>query len=337
MLKGRDDAYHMSHAARAMEVVRELHSAGRTLKPADIKRCEDYAVDVFRHAKFAPWLLAYTAVSGSFKQGWIPDNFYGERVIPLIQGPYGRLSLLKSLSGALFGSPAFPDLGSRINGSLFDTSYQPLSFDDARIRFFEHSGRIVFKADGSGRGKAIRFLDKGSFDRHTVASLGNGVFQRRVEQHDFFDQFAPGATAALRITTVVDGSGEISPRSAYLCLASGSDRHVRSESQIRVPVDIATGLLAKMGLLANWLECDAHPTRGERFAGKSIPAFGRCLETVVAHHRRIPFVGAIGWDVIVDSDGAVQIFEWNGFHNGIGFSEATQGPCFADLGWERLA
>jgi hypothetical protein len=28
--------------------------------------------------------------------------------------------------------------------------------------------------------------------------------------------------------------------------------------------------------------------------------------------------------------------EWNGTYNDIKFSEATQGPCFADLGWERL-
>jgi hypothetical protein len=28
--------------------------------------------------------------------------------------------------------------------------------------------------------------------------------------------------------------------------------------------------------------------------------------------------------------------EWNAEHNDIKFSEATQGPCFADLRWDRL-
>jgi hypothetical protein len=31
----------------------------------------------------------------------------------------------------------------------------------------------------------------------------------------------------------------------------------------------------------------------------------------------------------------VQVMEWNGFHNDIKFSEATQGPCFADLGFQK--
>jgi hypothetical protein len=28
--------------------------------------------------------------------------------------------------------------------------------------------------------------------------------------------------------------------------------------------------------------------------------------------------------------------EWNGWHNDIKFSEAADGPCFADLGWQNL-
>jgi hypothetical protein len=28
--------------------------------------------------------------------------------------------------------------------------------------------------------------------------------------------------------------------------------------------------------------------------------------------------------------------EWNGEHNDVKSSEATQGPCFSDLNWERL-
>ena len=88
-----------------------------------------------------------------------------------------------------------------------------------------------------------------------------------------------------------------------------------------MPLDVATGALGETGLMASWLECSAHPTTAEPFAGKTIPAFEQCLRTVISHHQRIPFVGAVGWDVTVDSDEAVQILEWNGFHNGIGFSK----------------
>jgi hypothetical protein len=50
----------------------------------------------------------------------------------------------------------------------------------------------------------------------------------------------------------------------------------------------------------------------------------------------MPFVRCIGWDLTVDDQGAVQILEWNGGHTGIKITEATQGPCFADLNWHLL-
>jgi hypothetical protein len=53
-------------------------------------------------------------------------------------------------------------------------------------------------------------------------------------------------------------------------------------------------------------------------------------------HARTPLVRCIGWDMTVDHEGGVQILEWNGGHRNIKFTEATQGPCFADLGWTKL-
>ena len=72
------------------------------------------------------------------------------------------------------------------------------------------------------------------------------------------------------------------------------------------------------------------------FERGSFPFYAKCVETVVELHERVPFVSCIGWDVCVDSNNEPQIFEWNGRHNAIGFGEAVQGPCFRDLGWEKL-
>ena len=49
----------------------------------------------------------------------------------------------------------------------------------------------------------------------------------------------------------------------------------------------------------------------------------------------MPYVRAIGWDVSVDKNDDVHVMEWNGNHNDIKFSEATVGPCFLGLGWEK--
>jgi hypothetical protein len=50
----------------------------------------------------------------------------------------------------------------------------------------------------------------------------------------------------------------------------------------------------------------------------------------------VPYARCVGWDLTVDSDEQVMVMEWNAEHNDVKFSEATQGPCFADLDWQRL-
>jgi hypothetical protein len=57
---------------------------------------------------------------------------------------------------------------------------------------------------------------------------------------------------------------------------------------------------------------------------------------VIELHRKAPYTRCIGWDVTLDEKETVQLMEWNAWSPGIMFHEATQGPCFADLGLERL-
>jgi hypothetical protein len=104
----RDQEYHARHAAEAVQILRELSEAGKKPSDPEVRRCVEYSKDVLHDKKFAPWLVVYTAVSGEFKEGWIPDNFYGARVIPAIQGRPGRLASLKSISRKFLGTSSLP-------------------------------------------------------------------------------------------------------------------------------------------------------------------------------------------------------------------------------------
>ncbi|HSA86432.1 MAG TPA: sugar-transfer associated ATP-grasp domain-containing protein, partial [Nitrospira sp.] len=144
------------------------------------------------------------------------------------------------------------------------------------------------------------------------------------------------SVATLRITTVYKDNGEVSVRACYLRLGSGDETHVQSRSQIRVPIHIESGAFHDVGYTAEWLETKVHPMSHVAFAGNVIPAYGACIRTVTELHRKAPYARCIGWDVTVDREEQVRLMEWNAGHNGHSFPEATQGPCFADLGWERL-
>lgn len=327
---------HYADARDAAKILKSIESYRGKTGSRDLKQCNEYAVEVFGHRHFAPWLYVYTAVSGRFKEGWVPENYYGSVVVPKLQGRYGRVSDLRGLNTVVVQSDALPDLLSYVNGIFFDSAHRFVSPNRVKEQLFKDHERVVFKLDHSLQGRGIHFFTRESFSIEQIRRLGNGLFQHVIQPHGLFAEFANHSTATLRITTVYQDNGDVSVRACYLRLGSGDETHVQSRSQIRVPINIKSGALHEVGYTAEWRETRIHPTSHVAFAGKVIPAFGECVRTVTELHGKVPYVRCIGWDVTVDREEHVRLMEWNGGHNGHSFPEATQGPCFADLGWERL-
>lgn len=328
--------YHQGHAYQVSRILKNIEPELGSLSKQAIRECDDYAVAVLGDRKYAPWLYVYTLVSGQFKPGWIPDNFYGAVVVPQRNGHYGACSSLKPLNNLFFGAEEFPDLGSFVNGLFLDRTYRVHSPEDFKSLLFRDSERVVFKADKSFKGQGIHFFEKSGFNAKAFESLGNGVFQRYVEQHPLFNEYTPNSVATIRITTVMEESGQATARGCNLRLAVGSDTHVQSASAVAIPVAIETGVLNDTGYMPSWTTTRSHPTSKKGFADVRLPNFEKCIDTVTFLHSKIPFVRCIGWDLIVDKEDGVVVLEWNGGHNGLNLTEATKGPAFADLGWEKI-
>jgi Sugar-transfer associated ATP-grasp len=328
--------FHLDHAAQARKVLQLLEAQRGKTDPANLRLADTYARDVFGDPVYAPWLRVYTAFRGKFEEGWIPDNYYAIVVVPHMKGMYGKIGNLKPISRLLFDGTALPDIAYFANGLFFTDKCVVVPERDLKDIVFEHAERVVFKLDGSGQGNGIHFFDRANFDPALIRSLGNGVIQTFIVQHPLFSAFASKAVATLRLTTVVDDSGRISVRACFLRLGRADDTHILTDREICVAVKLETGELHDEGYLNDWSAVDAHPDSGVRFAGIRIPQFEQCMETVLRLHQKLPFARCIGWDLTVDANDRVQVMEWNGGHNDVKFSEATQGPCFSDLKWERL-
>ena len=327
---------HQVHRQQARKTLNSLESAHGKTDPQLIKLSDEYASEVLGWRGYAPWLYVYSAVAGRFKEGWIPENYYGKVVLPAVKGDYGKVSDLKPLTKKLFNSSVFPDSAYYVNGLFFSDKYEVLRDDEVPAVLFKSSPVIVFKVDNSLQGKGVSVFKKDSFDPQQVRLLGNGVFQHYIEQHEFFDGLMPTSVATLRVTTVLDDKGVYTVRACYLRIGRSADAHVKSASHVRVPVDLQSGALDAQGYLPTWLTIDRHPDTHVAFAKKIIPCFGSCLSTVLELHKLMPYARCIGWDLIVDKQQSIKVMEWNGNHNDIKFSEATQGPCFSDLGWEKI-
>jgi hypothetical protein len=319
----------------AVKKLKSLEGYKGKIASRDKKLCDDYAAEVLGHKRYARWLYVYTAVSGRFKEGWVPENYYRWVVVPKLQGGYGGIARLRGLNAVMFHSDAFPDLLAYANGMFFDTAHRFVSRDAVRDKLFKDHERVVFKLDHSLQGSGIHFFTCDSFSVEKIQQLGNGLFQSVVQPHRLFAKFANHSVATLRITTVYKDNAEVSVRGCHLRLGSGEETHVQGSS-IKVPINLESGAFSDVGYTAEWLETKIHPTSHETFAGNVIPAFKTCVRTVTELHKKTPFARCVGWDVTVDREENVRLLEWNAACIGIKFAEATQGPCFADLGWERL-
>lgn len=327
---------HWHDTLEANRVLRGIENRIGKIPPRHIRSSNEYAVHVLGHKRFAPWLYVYSAISGEFREGWIPESFYGSAVTPAFMGWYGWLSSLKPLNSIFFASDAFPDIASLVNGIFFDNAQNAIASKEVKDLLFTDQDRVVFKRDISKRGQGIHFFTRDTFSMDKVMALGNGLFQRFIRQHGLFNDFAEKSVATLRIVTVVTDDGEVSARACYLRLGTGEDTHVQPPSQVRVPINLQSGAFGEKGYFGSWLTTPVHPTSKVRFAGTFVPAFAACVAAVTDLHKKVPYARCIGWDVTVDIDEKVKVMEWNAGHPGITFAEATQGPCFGGLGWEKL-
>ncbi|WP_424684056.1 sugar-transfer associated ATP-grasp domain-containing protein [Frateuria sp. YIM B11624] len=325
---------HYNHKAEV--VLRAVESQrGRTDSTA-VRQADEYAREVLGSAMYAPWLRVYAAVSGGFREGWIPDNYYGLVVDTRKNGDAAKIAQIKSFTGRILDTDALPDLAYAIDGLYYSREYRPVSQQQLVDILFARDERAVFKADNSSQGRSVVFMMRKDFSADRPLRLPDGVFQAPIRQHDFLAAFSPTAIATVRITTARELDGRITVKAAYLRLGRTSDEIVRSRSHVRVAVDPVSGELAESGYLHDWRRTDTHPDTGLGFAGQAIPHFDKAAQLCRSLHQSCPHMSCLGWDLCIDRDDKPQLMEWNSRFNDIKFSEATTGPCFRGLGWENL-
>src|SRR5580692_5042672 len=141
------------------------------------KQADAYAVDVLGHLNYAPWLQAYAAFQGRFREGWMPDNFYHLRVVPRITDAVSVATGLKSFTNVVLKTDALPDLAYHIGGVFYDRDLDVI--DRAALLTlaapFEH---VFVKPDGGWGGKGVEKISVAAIADHVFAD--NCVVQRPI-------------------------------------------------------------------------------------------------------------------------------------------------------------
>jgi hypothetical protein len=334
--KGKLYVYHIEQNKEACRMLRLIENKKGKLSSKNKNLCREYALDIFGDKKYAPWLKAYCVYTNEFKEGWIPDNFYGEYVVPTLKGDYGLICNRTAVINKLLGDTNSSDIGYFINHLFLNQDYNILNSDAFKKSLFKNNEKVVFKIENSLQGKGIYFFDEKSFDADHIKQLGNGVFQSYIIQHPFYNQFSSSSVATIRLTSVCNADGEIEVRAGYFRFGRENDTHVISSRQMRIPFNIEDGTLLDVAFYPKSEITKILPDHDIDYAGMQLPCYDQCISKIKSLHSHIPFVRCIGWDLIADENNNIKIIELNGGHNGITFNEMVQGPCFKGLGWESL-
>ena len=270
-----------------------------------------------------------------FLEGWIPDNFFGMSVVPNLSIRYSDIFELKTLTNAILKTGALPNIGYHIDGICYDSQFTKTCFNEFRSLLEQNHEYVFIKKDNSARGHGVQKFQVKELTDERLKHFGNCVLQLPIEQHPFFAKFGSNAVATVRITTVKDADGNISMRAAYLRLGRENSQWVEAENSLRVAIINKEGLLDACCYTPDWRRWIHHPDSLAKFNNKSIPKFQQAVELCTVLHRKIPHIQIIGWDIAIDKNNVIKVMEGNGGHTDIKFSEATTGPCFLGLNWER--
>jgi len=269
-------------------------------------------------------LRFYAIVLGELSSDTVDELEYWQTLHRKWGGRTRAASDAKTLTRKLLGSERIPDIGYFVNGSWFDTKWQPAS-PASLIQNLPEDEQVVLKADYSERGQAVQLLTRAQFLSPEMRLETDSVLQRKVQQHPFFSELRPESDATVRLVTAYWAKSD-SPRVLYGLVkwdVLGFD-HVS-----RIKVDTESGVLVPPLVRTDW-KSQALPDQFNSESALLLPGFQASVDLVLGLHASFPHYQLIGWDLGIDRHAQPWIFEWNADHPAIFTGQVLNGPILAE-------
>jgi hypothetical protein len=318
---------------RAVQTIEKYN--GQKLSTHLKSLADDYAIQVLGKKEYAPWLYVYTLVrDGNFKEGWIPQNFYAKLVMRELNKAM-FITAFKTFSNVVLKTEALPDIAYCIDDVFYTRDFTVIDLAALREIIGGTYKNIFVKRDLVGRGTGVFKLALDDMNEDFFKRIGNCVIQSPIQQHEFFEQIITGSVATVRITTVKNLHGKIEMCASRLRLGRRNTAWIQSPNSVQVAIVDRNGDLDTVAYTEDWRRWPSHPDSNFSFYKQRVPHFKEAVEYCLKLHASVPHFAIIGWDIAVSYDDKIKLMEWDGDPD-ITFSEATTGPCFTGLNWERL-
>jgi len=157
---------------------------------------------------------------------------------------------------------------------------------------------------------------------------GNFIVQEKLVQCEAVNKLYPGSIKTFRVITYVC-NGEVfhSPISLRVGSGSGEVDNIHSGGMV-IGVTGQGNLMDKafkLGYCDNKDTYLTHPNSGITFSGYHIPNIARVVDAAHRLHGRLPGVGIISWDFILDKDEQPIVLETNLIGQSVWFPQIVNG------------
>lgn len=321
-------------AQRFIRSILKVHPENQ-LPSSQERMIEAYAKEKLGSVRFASMLKANTVYQGEFKEGWIPDNYFEQHVMPRTNGFHKTIDDLRQLAKRILQSDEMPDLGYYVRGCWTGVNNQPLTKAQAKDFFFSQTPQIILKTNSSMRGQGFYRLSADEFDRLEEWKMKDFVVQLPIQQHEWFARFSRDSVATLRITTVKPWGKPAKKMAAFMRFGRDGVDRVTATSRLVVGVT-PKGAFDRYSFDSESRLLPVHPDSKITWEGNQIPDFEKMVRRCEQLHDQEGTMEIIGWDVVLDQNNEMKLMEWNTGYPGIVHSELTTGPNFLETDWSDL-
>ena len=269
------------------------------------------------------WHKLYQSFTGKFDALYFPEILYTTK-LEVLMNPRHICRVLsdKNLLNTLFKDDYVKvpkTIVANARGYLYDQNHKPIS-KKKMLEILHDAGEIMIKPTintDSGRGITMHNIQDGVdlLSGESVNSLiaklkDNYVVQEKLVAHPAYAKLYAQSINTIRVVTYIVADS-VNHAPLYMRIGRGG-RFVDNINAGGLFIGLTDeGLLNKLGFSEKQDRFYKHPDSGIVFEGYKVPATLQVIEAAKRLHGRLPGLGIISWDFMVDQDENVVLVECN--------------------------
>lgn len=293
------------------------------LKPAQIEQVDKFWQQAYGKKISKDWHRLYQSCTGQFDAKYFPEILYTTKLEILINPRHVcRVMSDKNLLGIIFKDDEVKvprTIVSNAWGYLYDEAHNVIS-EEKMLEMLQDAGDIVIKPTvntNSGVGISMHNIQNGIdlLSGESIAGIisklyKNYTIQKKLIAHSDYARLYDKSINTIRaITYIADNSVHHAPLVFRIGRGGNCVDNTHAGGLMMGLTD--NGVLNSVAFTEMQEKFYKHPDSGVVFEGYIVPSTLRIIAAAERLHGRIPGIGMISWDFMIDKDENIVIIECN--------------------------